>query len=498
MKKIILTMVSALLAAGVLTAQTLDDALRYSQTFYSGTARFNSMGGAFTALGADMSTLSQNPAGIGMYRSSEFSITPSLNFVNSTASFNGGVTEDYLNKFNIGQAGYVANVFKSQNAGKSFMFNIGYSYNMTNNFRQNVLVSGINHTSSMADSWAINSDMIPYNELKGPAGIAFDTYVIDTVTGYQDLYGTAYANYDDPVSVYGQRMKRAATYEGRAGEHAISFGGNYSDKIYFGVTFGINTLHFSSYSEHVETAETQLASGFQNFNYVDYYENDGSGFTFKIGAIAKPVEMLRVGVAFHSPTYYNIDEYFYDNISSKFTWGEHSANNDPMRYSYAMRTPSRLLAGVAVQIQKFGVITADYEYVNYGSALFSQTGDGFDYSDKNREIRTVLRSASNFRVGGEYRYQNLYLRGGYGYYGKPFEARENPENANLDYRTISAGIGFRAKGVSFDFGYVNYKSMQYNYLYYLPTFGGPASPGYDLTTSKNTFTFTIGFRFGVL
>jgi hypothetical protein len=238
--------------------------------------------------------------------------------------------------------------------------------------------------------------------------------------------------------------------------------------------------------------EKSLPSQFGNLNYVEYYEDDGAGFTFKIGAIVKPVDMLRIGVALHTPTYYRIDEYFYDKISTKFTDGEsYKANNEDMRFNFALRTPLRVLTGVAVQIQKFAILSVDYEYLDYGSALFSQTGDGYNYGDKNRDIKNALTTASNIRVGGELRLNNLYLRSGYGYYGKPFKANET--NANLDYRTISGGIGFRARNVSFDFAYVNYKSIQYNYLYQLPSNFNTA--GYDLTTEKNTFTLTLGVKF---
>jgi len=96
---------SLILAAAFLTftgaiAQNVDDALRYSQIFYTGTARFMSMSGAFTALGGDLSTLSQNPAGIGVFRSSELSLSPQLFHSKTSASFNG-TTDDYLYNFNL-------------------------------------------------------------------------------------------------------------------------------------------------------------------------------------------------------------------------------------------------------------------------------------------------------------------------------------------------------------------------------------------------------------
>jgi hypothetical protein len=495
MKKAALIIISVFILAGVIRAQNIDDALRYSQVFYSGTARFNSMGGAFTALGADPSSLSQNPAGIGVYRSSELSLTPQLNYINSTTNFDG-ITSDYLYNFTLNQGGFISNIISNQKSRGLTSFNFGYSFNMTNNLNQNVLVSGINNSSSIADSWAWNSEGTHFTDLAGPEGIAYDTWILDTITGSGgNYYGTVFSNYgDNPPSVYGQEVRRSSIYEGYLGEHAISFGGNYANKIYFGTTFGINVLRYYSYFEHVESTDANLASEFKSMDYIDYFEDRGTGFTFKFGLIAKPVEMIRIGLAFHTPTYYKIDEYFYEDISSKFTDGsDYHAHNEPLRFNYALNTPFRFLAGIGVQIQKSALLSADYEYVDYSSAYFFQTGDGYNYSDKNNDIRGSLGSASNFRVGGEFRLNKFYLRSGYGYYGQPFRSGE--KNASLDYRTISGGIGFRERKVSIDFGYVNYQSSQYNYLYQLDSSFNPAD--YQLNTTKNMFSLTMAYKFGL-
>src|SRR5665811_755942 len=107
MKRITLVIIAVFSVLAAATAQNVDDALRYSQVFYGGTARFMSMGGAFTALGGDMSSLSQNPAGLGVYRSSEITVTPQLFRINTLAGFNG-ITSDYLYNFNLGQIGIVS------------------------------------------------------------------------------------------------------------------------------------------------------------------------------------------------------------------------------------------------------------------------------------------------------------------------------------------------------------------------------------------------------
>jgi long-subunit fatty acid transport protein len=283
------------------------------------------------------------------------------------------------------------------------------------------------------------------------------------------------------------------SYEGYTGEHALSIGGNYSNKIFFGATLGISRLKYSSHFEHRESAEQPLASGFTNFTYIDHFENTGTGYSLKVGAIIKPIETLRIGLAFHSPTLYRINEYFYEDMTSNFNDGGHyESSNDPLRYNYLLTTPFRVLTGVAVQIQKFAILSADYEFVDYRTARFSEAGDGYNYSDKNDNIKNTLKSASNIRLGGEFRLNKLYLRTGYGYYGKAFQPGE--DNENLDYRSISFGAGFREQNVSIDFGFTNYNYTQRYIMYPLASSFDPAIV--SLGTNKNMFTVTMGYKFG--
>jgi long-subunit fatty acid transport protein len=347
----------------------------------------------------------------------------------------------------------------------------------------------------MADYWAGVGEGTKYFDLTGPEGIAFDTYLIDTLRGANGMsYGTAFSNFgDNPPSRYGQSVSRLISNEGFTGEHAISIGGNYSDKVYFGATIGISQLRYVSQFQHSEVTNSAMPSLLKNFNYLDYYEDKGTGYSFKLGAIFRPVEALRIGVAFHSPIWYHVDEYFYESISSNFTDGSrYEARNDPMRYSYALTTPFRVLGGVALQIQKVAILSADYEFVDYSIAKFAQTNDNYDYSQKNTAINNSLRAASNFRVGGELRFNNLYLRSGYGYYGKAYAKSE--DNANQDYNAISGGIGLREKGFSLDFGYTHFNTSQVYFLYPLDSSFDPASA--NISSNQNMFSLTLGFKFG--
>jgi hypothetical protein len=470
-------------------AQNVDDALRYSQTFYGGTARFNSMGGAFSALGGDISSLNENPAGLGVFRSSEISVTPQLFNIKTTAGFNGKST-DNLYDFTLNQIGFVGNVVSHETGLMSL--NVAYSYNRSNNLSQSVIINGVSNSNSMADSWANNGKGTNYKSLQDAEALAFDTWVMDTITGSGgNSYGTVFSNYgDSPTSTYGQTIKRLISNEGYIAEHSFSIGGNYSNKLFFGATFGVTKLNYTSHYEHMESTDVALPSLFKEFTYTDHFEDKGTGYSLKFGAIYKPIEALRLGLAFHSPTWYKIDEYYYNDLTSRFTDGGHyESSNDPQRFNYALATPFKVIAGVGVQIQKIALLSADYEFVDYSTAKFSQTGDGYDYSVKNSEIKNSLKATSNFRLGGELRLNNIYLRTGYGYYGKPFKSGDT--NSNLDYSSISFGAGFREQNVSIDFAYTNFSYSQ-NYLLY-PIDQASA----NLNTMKNVFTLTIGYKFGI-
>jgi hypothetical protein len=478
-------------------SQTVDDALRYSQVFYTGTARFMSMGSAFTALGGDLSTLSQNPAGIGVFRSSEISVSPQLFHIKTIADFKGSSTDDYLYEFNVGQAGILASLINGKSKSGFTTLNFGYSFNKTNNLNQTININGVSDKSSMTDYWTEISKGFYHGELATEAPdafLAYDVWLIDTLSGSNVNYGTVYSNYGDNYpSVYDQTMTRLITTEGYTGEHAFSFGGSYSDKLFFGATLGITHLNYTNKYEHIESIEGDIPSLFTDFNYTYYYDNAGTGYTFKMGAIYRPVEILRVGLAFHSPGLFRINEYINDNITSHFSdiAVPYESSNEPVRYRYALTTPFRLLAGAALQIKKIALISVDYEFIDYSTAKFSEAGDGYNYSVKNQAIKNSLQPVSNFRIGAEARLSKVYLRGGYGYYGKAWKSDEL--NSDLDYHSVSLGTGFREKNIFMDFGYTRMTNPN-NYLLYDALIEKPMS---YMSINKNVFTLTFGYKFGL-
>ena len=493
MKKTVLILIfaSAIFLKGY--SQNVDDALRYSQVFYSGSARFMAMGGAFTALGGDLSAISLNPASTGVFRSFEFSLTPQLYYNNSSSVFNNSNASDFRYTANLNQLGFVANIFSSGNETGLVNLNFAYSFNRTNNFNENITINGISNNSSMADYWASLANGSSKSDLSGTPLIANQTWLIDTISGSNSKYGTVFSQYgDNTSSTYGQNIRRTITDDGYTGEHSFSVGANYSNKFYFGATLGISVLNYTGHYEHLESDDNNVIYDFKNFTYTDHFEATGTGYSLKIGTIIKPVDFLRIGLAFHSPVVYRISENYYDNITSTFDTkvdgiDSYEATNQA-RYKYTLTTPMRVDAGVAFQIKKLAIISADYEYVNYRMARFSNASDNYDYYTENQGINDLLKSASNIRLGAEFRLNNLYLRGGYSYYGKAFNASE--VNNNLDYNAFSCGIGIRQQSFYFDLAYTALSSTSKYYMYNDINLQ-PAT----ITASKNTFVATLGFKF---
>lgn len=492
MKRKGLFIIATLAIALTAGAQTIDEAYLYSRQYYGGTARFQSMGGAFTSLGGDLSVLTLNPAGLAMFRSTEVSFSPQMYFNKSTSEFGGQMAGDNAYNFNINQFGFVLPLIERESSGLKG-FNFGYSYNRTNNYNANTLIRGTNNNSSMADYWALKANS--YNDvpdyLEGGELLAFLTYVIDTVPGTAGKeYATIFSDYGNETnSTYGQTVRRVISNEGYAGEHSISAAGNVDDKLYFGFTLGISKISSNAKYTHLEIDDNGDIPIFDDFTYTDVVSTDGTGYSFKVGAIYRPVSTVRIGFSFHTPTIYRLHEYYYDSMVSNDFYGNYNEASEPFRFSYTLTTPLRLNAGISVQIGKLGIISGDYEFVDYGSARFSRASDKYIYDYENEDIKNIYKAAHNLRLGAEMRINSMfYLRGGYSFYGSGFSSGQ--ENQDNNYSVYSGGFGIRQSNFYFDMAYSLRHNSQAYFMYGLESLD-PARLTYD----SSMITATVGLRF---
>lgn len=498
MKKILLF----LLAFGAIgaMAQGVDDVLRLSnQNGLYGTARYVSLGGAFGALGADFTSLSNNPAGLGVYRSSEFTLTPSLKYRADDTKYIGSKYSDSRTRFMFDNIGLVASfkTLKEEEVGL-VMVNFGLGYNRIKDFYSETTAIGANNSYSILDYFAgiangndwydmsPDSDWNPYRQSNAPweAIMAWNTFLIDTLAGSD-------TEYQPPLYVGdGVYQDQSISSEGGIGEYTFSVGANFSNKFYVGATIGVQSVYFRQTTYYAESAyEDNVVSAnlFKSMNYNQDLLVEGNGVNFKLGFIYRPTTELRLGLAAHTPTFYNLDEKYSATMSSDFNLGPSSAQTPINFYDYKIETPYKVIGSVAYTFGKVGLISADYEYVDYSTMRFGKGGDGYRFIDENQTIKNVFTNAHNVRVGAEVWIGQLALRGGYAYFGSPYN--DDLELSSSATNAFSGGFGLRMDNFFLDWAY---QRVMYSDTYV------PYATEYEIIerdVNQNRFMLTIGFKF---
>lgn len=551
-------------------AQSAIDAYRFSQPDLRGTARFMGMGGAFGALGGDLSTLSQNPAGIGVYRSNELGFTLDLDMQNAKATAPGSETSTSQTKFYLDNIGGVATLRLGSssvpNLNFGFTYNKGVSFNRRyKGYIPNISTSMSNYIAGVANGEGISvadvssSDIYdPYNPTDG--GIQAPWL---TILGYDSYLINPNGNPDNPTwtGQFGHGTTGSANFDvqesGSVDEYNIAIGGNIANTVYWGMNFDIVNFNYNLTAIYGET----LSNAYVFYNpsgsieqtdskwaMRNLYNASGQGFNYQLGVIIKPVQEFRFGIAFHTPTYYNLTETysaettlnaFGDNVKA------YTNNEVPGSQSYNFNSPWKVIASVAGVIGSKFIISADYEWNGYKTMKYSEPsnyyysgsdywdwGYGWDFNAKgikaaapltpksinndpyyyeNQDIKDIYRSTSSLRIGAEYRVTpNFSVRAGYSFVSSPVEARAKNNDMTIytagtmpNYRFdnttnyITAGLGYRTKGFYVDLAYV-YKKMDSEYHAFTPdpgNTGGYISPQAKLGLSNNRIVLSAGFKF---
>jgi hypothetical protein len=470
------------LSAGLTTfAQNSGDVLRYSRIYYSGTARFVGTGGAYGALGADISALTVNPAGIGLYQGSEFTFTLAPSVDGVTTDYLGRLSTSNVTSFGMGNVGFVFTV-KPQGTAPLYNFNFGFAMNRQNDLNSEFYMAGPNHSSSIlnvyTDKLNNNRNLLP-GDFPFDIGPAYDAWLI-----YYDTLTNQYTSDQPHGGSY--QSKQVRTY-GSINEFDISMGGNVGDKLYFGLTFGIPFIRYTENSSYSEVDNGDSIPYFESMVYNYHLDTRGTGFVIKGGVIYRPTDWLRIGVAVHTPTWYpNMHDYWYTSTTAYYenkSW-DNTKLSPNGEYYYYMRTPFRAIGSIAFVIGKYGLISGEYEYVNYSQGKLNSSG--YAYSTVNDEIKNSFQSWGNIRGGMEWRIWDFRLRAGAAYYSNPYTT-SGLDGSRL---SISGGFGYRTKHFFTD---VTYQWGQSKEQYYLYNYEG-MKPSTNTYTS-NTVLTTVGFRF---
>lgn len=508
MRKIYTTLI-LLLSANIMFAQSYDDLLRFSRISPDGTARSAAMGGAFGALGGDISTLGINPAGIGVFRKSEFSFTPLMNF----NTIKSGLRESDQNRFLVGNIGAAFSFYTPRSEWRSI--NFGLSYNNLNNFNNTMYQVVENSESSQTHAYAVESGQKDISQLDDfmtkPAYNAYLTYFWDDNHFYES------ALYRDGKNELVNQYKQLKE-DGYQGEYDFSIGANYKDQLYLGFTIGVQTISYTMNSVYTEIGEEQAASGFDSYDFFEYKKIDAAGTNLKFGLIYRPIPEFRLGAAIHTPTWFSGDYTHQTDISSYFQtpyddWtgrdkDQYHVNGGYSRFDFNFRTPWRMILSAAGVFLQKGIISFDYEYVDYGSAKFTNASDNYDYFDTNQALKESFKAAHNFRIGAEYRLNSVFsLRAGYGIQANPHEEEGfsdvlyvNAIPRGKEIQSISGGIGLNFGTFYCDAAYTNKSTKDKTIFYYAE---GESDGGYKTVMAEpvknkykdNQVRLTFGFRF---
>lgn len=487
MKKI-LSISVLLIAVLALKAQLPEDAYRASENMYSGSARYNAMGGAMSAFGGDLSALTVNPAGIGTFRKGVFEFTPQFTWYDQNTAAFGESFNDFDYSLTLNQIGFITG-YTSQLETGWVSVNFGINYNKLADFRNesyNFSVLDQNYTIVQQYVDDANYSYQSGNELDDfNGGLAYNAYLLEFDPNSDEYYSYVTDEWVIRDTLIANDIERSVNTNGRLGEYNIVFGGNYAHKVYIGGAIGIRRLKFSYDINHFEDDYYNNINIFDNTEIIEKGSSEALGTNLKLGMIVRPVSELRLGLAIHTPTIYSFEDEFSRDIYTAFDADSvKEAYSDLLVSEYNLKTPMRTIVSVGYQLGKLGIVNVEYELVNY-SGMRLRTSEIYNYDFENDEINTLYTLAHNLRVGAEANLGFMALRGGFAYYDSPY--RKAYENATSDKMVFSGGVGFNSKDVYFDmaFGYVWRTSKTFIY----------ASDAIGLNNDDIRISATLGFRF---
>lgn len=513
MKRIIFISLSCA-ATLSLAAQDPTDALRYSWSVASGTARQQAVGGAMTSLGGDLSATFVNPAGLGFYKTGDFVLSPGFNTWKNKATYYGRSEADQRKYMSFGTTGLVIGSGSEKDSkGRSKTSAFAIAINRMANAGTNLLYRGLNNQNSYSHKFleeingVSDANAVASNYPFG-SSLAFNTFWIDTIAGgssgnYQFQTRAPFAT--------GLLQENVVRSRGGITELALAFAGATNDKWFFGGTLGIPFLRYERESTFTEAdAGTDPDNKFDYASITQNLDTRGTGVNLKMGMIYKPVEFVRLGLAFHSPSFYRLTDKYNAAVSTN-TEGymgiqnQESAlftNGTDASFSYWMFTPYRIMASASYVLREIedvrkqrGFLTADIEYVNYKASSYTTDPEGDnsqatkDYlKSLNNVIDDLYKGAFNVKAGGELKFTTIMTRLGVAYYGNPYKNIAGEKGNRFQ---VSGGLGYRNKGIFVDLTYVHTMGKDVDFAYRLQN---RAFSGASLKQTGGNAILTIGFK----
>ena len=529
MKKYIAIVAVAMFNMPLLAQETYENT-KLVDNDLDGTAKYVGMGGAMEALGADISTMSTNPAGIGLFRRSQIIGSMSVTSQQDAQSFSPG----HKTIVNFDQAGFV---YSSRVSPTSFL-NIGFNYHKSRNFNQLLNAGGglVNASQNKLTYQKFRNDVFKINPADGK--IRDLTYTqVDAL--YMD--NLLYNEYDDAYYNYPATSYRYdGAHQGYIGEYDFNFSGNINDRVYLGVTIGIHDVNYKHYSEYSETFEPNL-DDINGLTLCDERKITGSGIDVKAGIIVRPIEEspFRIGAYVNTPTWYDLTT---ENMTSltdgnKRFYSAYTSDGRPTTeiYDYKVYTPWKFGVSLGHTIDKYLALGATYEYADY-STMSSRIIDGESYGwyydsfyksshkdlNMNDHTNYTLKGVSTVKVGAEFKPDPaIAIRLGYNYVspmfdklgskngaihspGVYYESQTNYTNWKSTNR-LTCGVGWALDNhVNLDLAY-QYSAQNGDFYpfmnYYENDVDGAPSPednhcdATKVSNKRHQLLLTLGYRF---
>lgn len=491
-----------------LSSQSIVDALRYSTDGLHGTARFSGMGGAFGALGGDLSAIQLNPAGSAVFLNSTASVTLSLYDRKNETNYFNTYNRNFNSDLSFNQAGVVFVFDNFEEDAFWRKFTLGLNFDVKKNFDDGYIASG--QSSNSIDTYFLGyAQGVQLNLLDLQSGetisslyrflgenygfgaqqafLGYQSYIIDPVD-FENPNNTTYISNVSPGLKNHEYSLSSSGYNAKA---TINIGLQIRDNLYLGANLNSHIIEYRE-STYFYEQNTNADSYINEIGFRNNLAVLGDGFSAQLGLISRPTDFFRIGLTYDTPTWYTITEETTQRISTVRTEDNQQItetirpNIVNLYEDYTLKTPGKLTASVAYLFGVDGLVSIDYSYKDYSNIRFRPSGIAA-FVAENTAISNSLKAASSIRIGGEYRIDQLSLRGGLQFEESPYEDTEMMG----DLKGFSLGFGYSFGNFRLDLAYARTEQQRKQQFYPNSGFSNATS----INSTENYVALTANFGF---
>lgn len=441
------------------------------------------------ALGGDASVFSTNPAGFGVYRKSE--ITMSLGYFNTRTQANLNNNDVVTRQNNLGLNNLMLVINDQKNTTSGVISSTwGLGYNRLANFSSNTTFRDPNPSSSLLDPWQDRLDASgdPFaRAFDYDVSLGYETFLLNTVK-IDDTY--LHAN-----EFLEGTMHKEIARSGSLAEWGAFYSANINNRFYLGGSINIVRLNYTENSTYREDGFDDVEFSYlREWEFNEELRISGSAFKLKLGGIYRVNDNLRLGLAYHTPSYITVQDNYETDARSVFE--PENPGDEPVErsffspdgpLSYMQKQPGRAIASAGIILGKRGVIGLEYEYVNYSNIKFRDDLGRIEFNDLNLDIEEIFGATHNLRAGLELRFENYFARTGYRFMQNPYSSElDISQNAH----TVSIGGGYRKASFFLDAAYSLTFMEEFPQFIYDPTYINPGL----VNRQSGMFVLTAGFR----